>query len=167
MEQLFAHLISCYRDELLTHFDYLVCLGQLSVELVQALVLSCQAILPLLLTCCCCCSCCCSCSCSCSCCWPLYSWLKLFLTFLKACLLPRLCCSHLCIHHSQNYSICTFIHYSPPHKKKSHPQYPHQYTTCTTTHILLSNRGWLLHASQQGLLAVVGLSEPQSVWEPY
>ena len=48
MEQLFAHLISCYRDELLTHFDYLVCLGQLSVELVQALVLSCQAILPLL-----------------------------------------------------------------------------------------------------------------------
>ena len=48
MEQLLAHFISCYRDELLTHFDYLVCLGQLSVELVQALVLSCQAILPLL-----------------------------------------------------------------------------------------------------------------------
>ena len=48
MVQLLAYFILCYMNELLTHFDYLVCLGQLSVELVQALVLSCQAILPLL-----------------------------------------------------------------------------------------------------------------------
>ena len=32
MVQLSAYFIPCYRDELLTHFDYLVCLGVIDID---------------------------------------------------------------------------------------------------------------------------------------